>query len=300
MKLTLTALLLDVAAAQMAPIRLRSSDSHRLLKRKPHQAQQHDLAVAAPSSSPIDHHGQDSLDGESWDIQEEFGRFVLLEDLSISLSLSYSYSFSAPSSSEPTTILATDEPSPQVHLTDAPSPSPVDVPSLPPALTVTPTLVPSPAPSLTGTTSSSPTLSKAGKQPKLPTKELLTYSWSLPIEYTGYFHLYQTLNKKEEPTLLQTVQLGTGTANTSNLYLESDYKYTIRIINQNQTVGYCCAGSSPGYIQFTYGGIVYDPNTLEYYVGKGKEEFVAEFHKNFEKIDVEEGVGAFYEFDFKL
>jgi hypothetical protein len=300
MKLALTALLLDVAAAQVTPIRLRSS--HRVLKHK-HQSEQNTVDTPPPVPIVYDTPVDEPVDVEPWIIEEEFGRspydvFELLDDLSLSFSVSYSYSFSMPSS-EPTAIFSTEEPSPYIPLTDVPSPSPVNMPSVSPIVIVTPTPAPSmstPTPSLVITPN--PTLSKSGKEPKLPTEKLLTYSWSLPDEYTGYFHLYQKLNKKES-TLLQTIQLGPGTIGSSSQYLPEN-EYIIRIINKNQTVGYCCYGSSPGYIQFTYGDIQYDPNTEEYEVKNGKDVFVAEFDKKVDKIDVEDGVGAFYEFDFKL
>jgi hypothetical protein len=188
-------------------------------------------------------------------------------------------------------MIVTDSPTPAV-----PTASPTYLPSYAPTpYTHEPTSTPSPT-----TSTASPTLSKSGKQNK---KELFAYSWSLPAEYTGYFEIYEgephgRSGTVDDLELIDIVELGTGTSGSASEFLPRE-RYTIVVVNQNQTVGFCCDGSEPGWIQFHYGGIEFDRYTMEYSEKKEKDVFVAGFHKNPKKVEVGAD-GAFYEFSIRL
>ncbi|KAL7503174.1 hypothetical protein ACHAXN_001003 [Cyclotella atomus] len=208
---------------------------------------------------------ESAKDEEMWSVESEFGQFI---DLSISTSMSMS-----------------------MVITDSPTPSPQTL-TYPPTLNET--MIPTFMPSAEGTISKS---SKANK------KELVAYSWDLPAEYTGYFEIYEGHPKGRSGTvedleLIDVVELGTGTSGSASAFLQRE-EYTIVVVNQNQTVGYCCEGSQPGWIHFTYGGIEYDRRTKEYSEKKDRDVFIAEFHKKPHKIEVGDD-GAFYEFTIRL
>jgi len=144
-----------------------------------------------------------------------------------------------------------------------------------------------------------PTQPKPNKEKHL---ELVAYSWNLPAEYTGYFQVYEDkgrgLKGVDDLKLIDEVQLGTGTSGSDSTFL-SKGRYIIVVVNQDQTVGYCCEGSEPGWIQFTYGGIEYNQVTDQYRERKDKDKFIAEFHRKPKKVDVGP-TGAEYIFDITL
>ena len=220
-----------------------------------------------------------SVDDEEWSVESEFGRLAFV------LTSSESLSFSMP------TMQPTEEGDESQTALPTPSPSSVEPTYEPSTLTDSPTTesIPTAAPIVT----SAPTKSKSGKEPKPTTQELFAYSWNLPDEYTGYFKLY-----KKNMILIKTVELGKGTSGGDSMYLPQN-EYTVIVVNKDQSIGYCCNGSEPGYIKFTYGGIEYNEKKGSFGTTKSKNEFVAEFHKNAKKIEVDED-GASYVFDFKL
>jgi hypothetical protein len=273
MKLLLSAtLLLRVASAQLAPIRLRASEGPRSLKPK---QPLHDVHYVTQPPIPIKEEEEWQVDEE---VDEEFGRFeddlfVVTDDISLSLSISYSMP-----TMEPTADVVTDMPSPAPYMVVTDMPTPEDSTFIPTTITNAPT-------------------SKSGKQPKPVYHELFTYSFNIPDEYSGLFHLYEKQDKKSDPSLLTSVSL--EASGSGFMYLPQS-SYIVQVINVNSTVGFCCNGTTiPGWVSFTYGNIQYDTIYGGFEEKNGKEEFVSEFHKDVDKVEVGES-GAVYEFDFKL
>lgn len=260
MKLFLSAALLAIASAQVAPARLRSTN--------------------LPATV-------DAADSEMWGAGEDFGRLdeitafrMLLSDMSLSMSMSMS--------------MGVPTPAPFISTTDLPTPEPSYLPTTKTDAPTTET----PAPSLYST--QAPTMSKSGKVQK---QELFAYSWSIPSEYTGYFEIYeghglgpQAMHTNLE--LIDVVELGTGTVGANSVFLPRD-EYTIIVVNQNKTVGFCCNGTQPGWIHFTWGGLEFDKVTGMYQEKKNREEFVAEFHKNPGKVEIGND-GAYFKFEARL
>ena len=260
MKLLSSFLLLASATAQLTTYRLLRTSTDRDL-RKGKDEQSNDAAEVAVESLPED---------------EVFGRFDLLLT---------SVSMSVPTSSP---VEASDMPSPEptpypTTFTDAPTPS-------------------TPAPVVV---TASPTLSKAGKENK---KELLAYSWDLPAEYIGIIELYEGRPKKgrrgeddesrEHMELIDIIELGAGTSGTDATYLPRG-EYTAVVVNKDSATGFCCEGTSAGWVHFHYGGVEYNTVENKYQEKKDKDKFIAEFHKNPKKVEVGSD-GAFYEFSFNL
>ncbi|KAL3786237.1 hypothetical protein HJC23_002488 [Cyclotella cryptica] len=259
MKFVLATALLATASAQITPARLRS----------------HNLAVL-----PEERAEADAADSEFWAVGEEFGRFdkfsafrMLLADMSMSMSMSM------PTSMSMSMSMGVPTPAPFVATPDIPT----DVPTyFPTAIT------------------EGPTMSKSGKLRK---QELFAYSWNLPPEYTGYFEIYEghARGPKDMHTdlqLIDVVELGTGTAGSNSVFLPRE-EYTIVVVNQNQAVGFCCDGTQPGWIHFTWGGLEFDKVTGLYGEKKDKDEFVAEFHKNPDKVAIGDD-GAYFKFEARL
>jgi hypothetical protein len=143
-------------------------------------------------------------------------------------------------------------------------------------------------------------MSKSGKSSQ---QELFAYSWTIPPEYTGYFEIYKGHGHGPKAMhtdleLIDVVELGNGTSGSNSVFLPRE-EYTIVVVNQNQTVGFCCDGTQPGWIYFMWGGLEFNKITGTYKQKKDKDKFVAEFHKNPGKVDLGED-GAFFKFEARL
>lgn len=274
MKLLLSSILLASATAQVSPTRLRSTQ-HRELHKDHKESNDVVLFVEAAEAA-------EAAAAED----EEFGRFSELEFMLTSMSMSTSLSMLDTQAPPP---FESNAPTPYVS-TEMPSPYPT-------------TFTPEPTADVDAgeiSLTTAPTLSKSGKENK---KELVGYSWSLPAEYTGYFELYEGEPKGRDGTvddlvLLDIITLGNGTSGSEAEFLPRG-KYTVVVVNQDQSVGYCCEGSEPGFIHFHYGGIEYDRRTDEFKEKKDKDVFIAEFHRRPHKIDIGAD-GAYYQFSITL
>ena len=328
MKLLLSSLLLGNAVAQITPMRLRSHT--RVLKKdRPSKRESNDIEVVVDDSDSSENSGEFGLfeDVELLSKDDSLSMSMIPTQLptadtsdDITESMSMSVSMSMSDSPTPAATFVTDEPTLSVTLeptfvattkTDFPTSYSM---SMSMSMSMTETSVPTPEPSFLPTpytpepstttdapvvSTSPPTLSKSGKE---STNELIAYSWDLPSEYTGYFEMYLGKSKGKETTddleLIDVVELGTGTSGADSAFLRRE-EYTIVAVNVNRTVGYCCEGSSPGWLHFTYGGIEYHEFNMEYKEKKDKDKFIAEFHKNPKKVNIGED-GAYYVFSIKL
>lgn len=267
----------------------------RVLKKdRPSKRESNDIEVVVDDSESLENSG-------------EFGLFedveLLSQDDSLSMSMIPTQLPTLSITLEPTFVATTKTDFPtsySMSMSMSMSMIETSVPTPEPSFLPTPyTPEPSTTTDAPVVSTPSPTLSKSGKE---SATELIAYSWDLPSEYTGYVEIYLGKSKGKETTddleLIDVVELGTGTSGADSAFLRRE-EYTIVAVNVNQTVGYCCEGSSPGWLHFTYGGIEYNKFNMEYKEKKDKDKFIAEFHKNPKKVNIGED-GAYYVFSIKL